>query len=87
MSNTTKQPPRRPDFEVDTCRVSGWDNREDGGHINLSINIRLKDLTQRFQEAVDNSHEGDRRPVARDEKRSSIREDRSLRDGGPRNER
>lgn len=84
MSNEERQPPRRPDLEVDKARGGAW--RADDGGINLTLRITLKDVAERVQEAKDNARDA-REGERRDDKRSASREDRRDRDSAPRYER
>lgn len=63
-----------------------WDNRKDGGHLKFTLSGQLKDAAERVPEEKDHVRDN-RDNDRRDDKRSSNRDDRSQRDGGPRYER
>jgi hypothetical protein len=84
MSNDERQPPRKPDLEISRANGGAWDNRADGGGINLTLRITLKDVAERIQEAKESARDA-REGERRDDKRSSSREEQ--RDTAPRYER
>ena len=75
---------------------SVWPHK-DGEGFNIQLDsvpvdgrVTIRSVQDRAQDGKENprdARESERRDDRRDDKRSSSREDRSLRDGGPRNER
>jgi len=90
MSNdnsNNKKAPRKPDLESSYVRAVGWDERDNGGEINLTIRINMKQVEERIQEAKDSARDDNRRDERRSETNRSGREDRQPRDNAPRYER
>lgn len=66
----------------------GFNIQLDSMPVDGRISVRtVQDRIQEARESAGGEREGERREAARDDKRSSNREDRSQRDGGPRYER